>query len=250
MNTQLPDVIDALRPQGDSIDPEWSQETLRLILATTPAPARPELRRRRIRKVLVGTGALAVLGGGVAAAADIMPQSFTDAFAGWSLTGHQYDDDPGRQSVDPATARRLATEPGPGGTIFSLVAANGTGRYACVAALFETPSSAGKPAPDAFVDANGSSCDAQPAHAGFGDGAAVDVLREPDTLGEPAVVVYSVATGDAVRAVLQTADGQSYPVLRLNGRFYGWYPGHGSPPGGVLIGYAANGEELGRFSDL
>lgn len=236
--------LHAIRPETTHIDEQWSRTALASILAAPvecPAP-----RTRRVRTVVAGAVGVGLLGAGTATAAGLTPQAFTDAFSGWGTVSPESE--PGAQAVDPATARRVATAAGPGETVFSLVAAPGQDGFSCVAVLFETPSSAAGPDPSGFVDANGSQCaDVPPTDARFGDMAAVDVQRQPDVLGERDVRVLSISAGPATSAVVRTADGEAHPMLRFEGRFYGWFVGHGEDTRmAVLIGYTTDGSEVGR----
>lgn len=245
MNHDVNTTLEALRPEADQLDEDWSRTTLASILATPIAPPPP---RRKNRAVAVAVGALgvALVGGGVATAAGFSPQSFVDAFRNWGVVSPESE--PGRQAVDPAAARRVATVAGPGDTVFSLVSASGQNGFTCVAALFETSASTDLAIPNDFVDANGSQCAASPpADARFGGMAALDVQRQPDFLGARDVRVLSIWAGPATRAVLRTADGVEHPLLRFDGRFYGWFEGQGDATAPVvLIGYTADGEEVGR----
>jgi len=236
--------LDAIRPETTTLDEQWSRTALASILA---APVdRPAPRTRRVRTVVAGAVGFGLLGAGAATAAGLTPQAFTDVFRSWGTVSPESE--PGRQSVDPATAERVATAAGPGETVFSLVAAQGRGGFSCVAVLFETRASAAAPNPSGFVDANGSQCaDVPPADARFGDMAAVDVQRQPSVLGERDVRVLSISAGPATRAVVRTADGEVHPMLRFEGRFYGWFVGQGDDTReAVLIGYTADGTEVGR----
>lgn len=239
--------LDTIRPETTHLDEQWSGNALASILAAPverPTPRTP--RKHRARTVVAGAVGVGLLGAGAATAAGLTPQSFSDAFRGWGTVSPESE--PGAQAVDPATAKRVATAAGPGGTVFSLVAAPGQDSFSCVAVLFETPASAAAPDPSGFIDANGSQCaDVPPADARFGDMAAVDVQRQPMVLGERDVRVLSISAGPATRAVVRTADGEAHPMLRFEGRFYGWFVGQGDDTRkAVLIGYTADGAEVGR----
>lgn len=59
--------------------------------------------------------------------------------------------------------------------------------------------------------------------------------------------VWTASAGAAVRAELRTASGRTYPVVRYDGTFFGWYPPPADGrPRAQLIGYAADGTEIGR----
>jgi len=236
--------LHAIRPETTHLDGQWSRTALASILAE-PVD-RPAPRPRRVSAVVAGAVGVGLLGAGAATAAGLTPQAFTDAFMGWGTVSPEIE--PGAQAVDPATAERVATAAGPGDTVFSLVAAPGQDGFSCVAVLFETPASAASPSPSSFVDANGSQCaEAPPADARFGDMAAVDVQRQPTVLGERDVRVLSISAGPATRAVIRTADGEAHPMLRFEGRFYGWFVGQGDDTReAVLIGYTTDGSEVSR----
>ena len=236
--------LDAIRPETAQLDEQWSHDALTSIMAARVD--RPAPRTRRVRTVVAGSVGVVLLGAGAATAAGLAPQAFTDAFRGWGTVSPESE--PGRQAVDPATAERVATAAGPGGTVFSLVSAPGRDGFSCVAVLFETPASAASADPSDFVDANGSYCaDIPPADARFGDMAALDVQRQPGVLGESDVRVLSISAGPAIRAVLRTADGREHAMLRFEGRFYGWFVGQGTDTRrATLIGYADDGTEVGR----
>lgn len=244
MNRDVLSTLDAIRPETTHLDEQWSRTALASILA---APVdRPAPRTRRVRTVVAGAVGAGLLGAGAATAAGLTPQSFTDAFTSWGTVSPESE--PGRQAVDPGMAERVASASGPGETVFSLLAAPGQDGFSCVAVLFETPASAAAAVPSNFVDANGSYCaDVPPDDARFGDMAALDVQRQPSVLGERDVRVLSISAGPATRAVVRTADGQTHPMLRFEGRFYGWFVGQGDDTGeAVLIGYDADATEVGR----
>lgn len=242
--TTLDTTLEALRPDTLPFDEQWSRAALAGILATPSGS--PTSRPRRVRMVVAGAVAVGLLGAGAATAAGLVPQVFTEAFAGWSVV--PAEGEPGRQAVDPATAERVATAAGPNGTVFSLVAAPGRDGFSCVAVLFETSASVAAAVPSAFVDGDGGLCAAQPpVDARFGQMAALDVQRLPAALGEREIGVLSIWAGSAARAEVRTADGVRRPLLRLGGRFYGWFVGHGDDAGPALvIGFDADGTEIGR----
>jgi hypothetical protein len=234
--------IDAIRPATTPLDEEWSDATLTSILA---APADRRAPRKRVPLIVAGAVGIGLLGAGAAAAAGLAPQAFTDMFSGWGTVWPESE--PGTQAVDPATAGRVATAAGPGDTVFSVLAAPGRDGFACVAVLFETAASAAAPEPTDFVDADGSYCAYAPStDARFGDMAALDGVYQPAALGAPDVRVFSISAGSATRAVVRTADGER-PLLRFEGRFYGWFAGHGDRTRpAVVVGYADDGTEVAR----
>ena len=224
------ETIDAIRPEPAALDPDWSHETISAILATEPT-RRPRSRRSgRLRGAVVGL-ALAtatVSGAGIAAAATgLTPQVFTDAFAGWKHW-------PGNDDADPATAVRVAEAPGPAGTVFSVLSTGGENGYGCRTAVFESAESAAEPAPSSFAGVYGDFCSSGPTFPTFG-GAGV-------TFDELAAT-YVVSAGDAVRAVVSTPDGTTYPALLVGGDFWGWFPKSADP---TLVAYAADGSVVGK----
>lgn len=243
-STTVDGTLHTLRPETPPFDEQWSRTALASILN---APVeRPAPRPRRVRTVVAGVAAAGLLSAGAATAAGLVPQVFTDAFSGWGTV--PAESEPGRQAVDPATAERVATAAGPNGTVFSLVAAPGSDGFSCVAVLFETSASAASAVPSAFVDGDGSMCAAQPpVDARFGDMAAMDVHRQPDVLGKRDVRVISMSAGSATSAEVRTEDGVRRPLLRFEGRFYGWYVGHGDATAPALVvGFDADGTEIAR----
>jgi hypothetical protein len=235
-------VVDAVRPSSD-IDRLWNpreQAAVRERILTADQPvdelASRRGRRRRPLVVLAVSGLVVTGGAGAAAAGGLMPQAFTDAFSFWQGTPVA-----GSPEVDPSNAERVATAAGPGGTVFTVMTATAADDpdYVCTVALFETPQSAAEPGPADFTDASGNWCQQGPQTAPFGSGAAIDVSG--------GYYVWHSPAGDAVRAELHTASGQTYPVVRSRGDFFGWFPARseGEPPA-ELIGYAADGTELGR----
>ena len=244
MTNDVLSTLSAIRPEATPLDEPWSRTTLATIVA---APThRPAPRTRRFRAVLAGAMGVGLLGAGAATAAGLTPGSFTDAFRDWGVLSRT--NDPGGRAVDPAMAKRVDTAAGPDGTVFSLVAAPGRDGFSCVAVLFETSACAAEPDPNEFLDANGSQCaETPPADARFGDMPALDVQRQPGVLGERDVRVFSISSGAATRAVVRSTDGRVHPVLSYEGRFYGWYVGHGDDtPAAVVTGYAADGTRVGR----
>ena len=109
----------------------------------------------------------------------------------------------------------------------------------CTVALFEAPASAALPGPAAFTEASGNWCQDGPDTAPFGSGVDVEVSGGRD--------VWWTAAGEAVRGELRTPSGETYPVVSSGGRLWGWFPAHvEGEPQAELIGYAADGSEVGR----
>lgn len=206
---------------------------------------RPLRSRRQHAAVIALSVAVLAGGSGAAAASGLMPQAFIDSLSSWRTW-------PEGPPVDPATAQRIATAPGPDGTVFTLMAAAAADDpdFQCVVALYETPDSALQPGPAAFQDVSGNWCQDGPDDRPFGAiGSDVanaawftkDIGVRSDTW------VWYASAGKAVTAELRTTDGASYPVLKHNGMFFGWVPAPAlDQPHPVLIGYDANGKEVGR----
>jgi len=73
----------------------------------------------------------------------------------------------------------------------------------------------------------------------FGSGADIDVFH--------GYSVWNTPAGDAVRGELRTPSGETYPVVSSGGRLWGWFPARvEGEPQAELIGYAADGTEVGR----
>lgn len=244
----------ALRP-GTAEEQGWdahAQQVVReRILADPGAPGTRRTTRRR-RFALALAGALVVTGGGAAAASGRIPEVFTDAFASWGADWSENE----VTGADPATAERVATQPGPDGTVFSVVAAptrssadpDGPVTGACTVAVLETAASAREPGPADFQDVSSSGC--QPSHRGLalGERGGIDVAYAEDSrLGVTEDLwVWQYSAGDAVTAQVVTADGRTWPALLHDGTLYGWVPAPADGERPVLVGYAADGTEVGR----
>ncbi|NDI50408.1 hypothetical protein [Goekera deserti] len=233
-------VLAAVRPDPDA-DRGWSlqdQAAVRARIMTDTSRPADELaaRRGRRRVVALVTVGLLLTGGG-AVAGGLVPQAFTDRFPYWA------DGGPSQPSVDPADAERVATAPGPDGLVFSLVVARADSDpdHHCTVAVFETAESAVRPGPSEFTDVSNNSCHSGPESTGpFGAG---------DVVWADGYWVWDAPSGDAVRAELRTSAGETYPVVSYGGSFYGWFPalGQDEPREAELIGYAADGTEVGRI---
>ncbi len=209
------------------------------IMATAVLPVVPPTRRRRTGAVALVAAISAVGGVGVAAAGGLMPKAFTDAYANWL-------DYPHSSGVNPATAERVASIPGPDGTVFSVFVAHGADGWRCIAPVFESAADAEQPGPVNFTEL-GDSCvpasnsktfvDAVGSES-FGDGAGFFV--------DPNGFIYDAAAGAAVRAELHTATGEILPTVLAEGRFYGWGPLPPGSPRPTLVGYDAEGNVIGR----
>jgi hypothetical protein len=232
-------VITALRPRPEEhawTEQERSDVLLRVLHSPRPSPAPRTSRHRRHAFTFAFGGVLVVAGGGAAVAGGLVPQSFVNAFAYWQ----DQPEESGHSSVDPSTAERVATAPGPDGTVFTVVTAHASDRpdFRCTTALFETPESAAQPGPSVFTDAFGSFCEG-PRDGHFGDYNGVSVTD--------GWYVWQVGAGDAVSGELTTASGETWPVVLVDGSFYGWFPApQPGDPRAEFVGYAADGSEVGR----
>lgn len=194
--------------------------------ATANTGAQKHLRRRMLPTLLVATAALGG-GVGVAAASGLLPARFSHIYADW------HDAPVG---VDPATAQRVASVPGPDGTIFTVITArNATMR--CTAAVFERPASAARPAPEVFEDL-GSQCTHLEDKPVFGT-----ELGVSQTAG--AEGSYSLAAGKAVAASLRLPDGTILPTVVSSGRIFGWFPASLGTGTAFLTASDENGTPIG-----
>jgi len=250
MTKDLLKTLEAMRPDHDA---PWSHDLRAAecarIMATGSEPTAPRVRSRRVATV-VTVAALVVAGGvGAAAASGMMPKAFTDHFAHWKSPGPGAG--PGATPVDPATAERIGSIPGPDGTVFSVLVARGVGDQRCLASVFESPESAARPGPSEFTDL-GSRCRQGPDGIGaLGDGAGAMVgMFGTGAGGEvlPTAFVYDAAAGPAVRAELRLSTGQVLPTILADGSVFGWFP---TPPAGsprpILTGYGPDGNIVGSL---
>lgn len=229
--------LDDLRPQPRDLDPEWSASTLTTILSTPGAGRQVGAGAARCPRRGVAISLLAAVslstGLGIAAATtDLASGSFTDAFSFWAQGNPAADILP----ADPGDVMRMATAPGPDGTVFSVMSTAEDGQYGCRTALLESKESAAQPQPTSFVAVTGNWCASEPFTSAFG-GAGVDFVN--DTAG------YTVVAGDAVRAEVRADDGTEYPALLVNGYFWGWFPTSDHP---TLTGYASDGSLVGEVA--
>jgi hypothetical protein len=224
------DVLETLRPDPVTPDPTWSQETLTRILHSDTAtrPLAPG-RRRRLAVVALAAALTSLAGVGVASAGGVMPLAFMDVFSPrWHagpINGHP--------PVDPATAKRVATAPGPDGTVFSVLSTGHGQPYSCRTALIESADSAALSGPATFTDVTSSFCSDAPSAPTFG---LADISYQDVAAG------FIVSAGDAVRAEVRTKDGEEYPALLVEGDFWGWFPTSAHP---TLVAFAADGSVVG-----
>ncbi|WP_109773506.1 hypothetical protein [Quadrisphaera granulorum] len=196
-------------------------------------------------------GALVLTGGGVAAAGGHLPLAFTSAFASWAEDWSMN----GVHGVDSDTAERVATAPGPDGTTFTVMAAPSTtldgADAACTVVVLERAGSLRSAGPSEFLDVLDSGCAPGLQGQPFGV-ASVSLVRADDApeWTSQDLYVWTAAAGHAATAEVITADGRRWPAVSYDGTLYGWIP---APREGTalpqLIGYAADGSEVGR-SDL
>lgn len=234
MTDDLLTTLDKLRPDTEA-DELWTHQLRAIahdrIVATPTDSLVSDTHRRKIGTIVL-VAAIATTGGiGVAAAAGLMPKSFTDAYAHWQ----NY---PASNGIDPDTAERIASLPGPDGTVFSIFAAQNADGWRCVAPVFESVADSEHPGPADFTKL-GDSCRQADPPAGvpdpnaFGNGAGIMV--------EGANFVYDAGAGEAVRAELHTVSGQNLPAMLAEDRFYAWGPISLAYPEPVLVGYYADG---------
>lgn len=229
-------VLSGMRPQT-SLDTVWTADEPSVvrerILAdrNSPANAGPHRRRRAALAGVVALGLIAVPGVATAVGSGMKPQAFFDAYDYW-------DDNP-RGSVNPATASRAATAPGPFGGTFSVLTATNEDGLTCIGPVFESSTSAKAELPDNFED-GGSFCHSAPSTRPFG----LDSIVYTDS-----ATVWWAHAGDAVTAELRMPSGEVYPVVRVEGYLFGWYPLplRGPDEAPTLTGYAADGSALGKI---
>ena len=126
--------------------------------------------------------------------------------------------------------------------MFTVVSAHATDdpAHRCTAVVFESTDSVDQPLPSVFASSYAEGCREGQARGGFG-------LDGVDTNPGTGTWSWSATAGDAVRATLVGTDGNSYPVVSVDGGFYGWFPAVGDDhPPFVLTGYAADGGEVGH----
>ncbi|MDH6676692.1 hypothetical protein M2284_000890 [Rhodococcus sp. LBL1] len=257
MTKDLLTALEAMRPNSgtDELWPQHLQATERdRIMATDSESTVPAVRSRRVGAVTL-TAALftvAAIGACAATATGLMPKAFTDHYYFWKEPGPGAG--PGAGPVDPAAAERIASTPGPDGTVFSVFVARGAGSQRCVTSVFESAASAERPGPSDFTDL-GSRCrhdgDGAFDDGAFGDGAGAMVATYgagPDGEEVPTTITYDAMAGAAVRAELRLGTGQVLPTVLADGSFFGWFPtpAPGSPRQ-VLTGYAADGTIVGSI---
>lgn len=202
------DTLVALRPRS-IVEQTWpaaeraaAHDHIVALAADGPVASHRWRWSKRVTVVALLTGALVPAGLGVAAAGGALPD-FSHYFSFWKSDA----------GVDPATATRAATAPGPDGTVFAVWTARGRGME-CFAPLFETPHSAATPDPSEF-QGSGSSCAPIGLKNAFGATRAIT--------GDDTKATYEVSAGDTARAELKLPDGTRRPAVQVKGRYFGWY---------------------------
>ncbi|OFE10827.1 hypothetical protein [Rhodococcus sp. 1139] len=233
--------LEKLRPDThtDELWPQHLQAAERdRIMATSTNPTAPDRHRRGVGTIVL-VAAIATAGGiGVAAATGLMPKVFTDTFSGWQ--SQQYGG-----GVNPDTAERIASMPGPDGTVFSVFVAHGSDGWRCIAPIFESAADAQQPGPSNFVDL-GDYCRPSAVPTEVPEAASPDVFGGGlnfTPVGND--FTYDAGAGEAVRAELRTASGEILPTMLANGRFYAWGPLSLAQPRPTLVGYASDGTVVG-----
>ena len=238
MSKDLLTTLEKLRP-SDSVSVElWPanvQNAARTrIMATENNIGATKAPRRRVSVIVLVAAICAAGVAGCTAATVMMPKPFTDMYSGWQTM-------PGTNGgIDPSTAERVGSIPGPDGSLFSVFVAHGADGWRCVAPVFEASADVDKVGPSKFISL-GHGCRSSDDFYGadsFGGGAGIMVAG-------PHEATYDAGAGGAVRAELHTADGKIYPTVLAEDRFYGWIPLTLTFPRPTLVGYAADGTVVG-----
>lgn len=228
-------LLNNLRPPAE-LDAVWTLEQQvavrdRIVMDRTPATTAPS-RRRRVAGIaaVLALGLIASPGVAGAVGNGMRPQAFIDAYDYWGNIP--------KGAVDPATARRAATAPGPFGGIFSVLTAKNSEGLTCIGPVFESSASAKAVLPDNFND-GGSFCQEAPSTKPFGF-ASLMYTRT--------AAVWWADAGGAVTGELRMPSGETYPVVLVQGYLFGWYPLPLRTPdeSPTLIGYAADGSVVGQ----
>ncbi|MDM4719675.1 hypothetical protein QTQ03_08820 [Micromonospora sp. WMMA1363] len=229
--------LTALRPRT-SIEHLWPSASrdasLAAITATDPAAAAtaPRRRPRRTRRLVLAAvlSVLAIPAGlGVASATGIVPEAFRDL---WML-----EQDTG---VDLANISRVATAPGPEGSVFAVwMATNPDNDYICLVPIFEKPDGVTKPEPSVLQD-GAAGCHQHDPKMKLGEN--MWVGSSQDETGRLDLAVYAVSAGRTTRAELRMPDGSTLPALRVKDRYVGWFPYSPNAPKPILTAYNASGD--------
>lgn len=255
MTTDLLKTLEAMRPDtgADRLWPQPMQAAVRARImdaTTTQAVSGPTGRSKRVA-VVVLTAAVVTGGGvGAVAATGLMPTAFTDHYYFWKEPG--VVSEPGAEPVDPATAKRIGSIPGPDGTVFSVFEARSAGSQRCVKPVFESAASAERPGPSEFTDLGSRCRHAGDGAFGFGAGAfgvgTVEYGAGGDGERTPSALTYDAMAGTAVRAELRLSTGQVLPTILSDGSFFGWLPWlPAGSPRPVLTGYSSDGAVVGSI---
>jgi hypothetical protein len=236
------DRVTALRPRT-SIDQRWPapqrDAVLEQVLSRVrSAPIVAERARRGgwplslRRSMLVVVAILGIAGAsvGVAGAAGRLPDSFTRQVSGW-MTDY---------SVDPQTAVRAGSVPGPDATVFTVWTAKGPNGSMCLTGGFESAQSAQTRAPNSF-EGDGSTCfKPRRQRALFGETTSV--------AGDGHVYTFRVDAGSTARAQLRLADGRLLQTVLAQGQYLGWYSHQAGTPDPTLIAYDTSGKPVAELT--
>lgn len=225
------ELLERLRPVArlETLLPARDREAMLEKLLRADRESRVGAAHQPARRWLVGIGVSTVVlaSVGTAAAAGLLPQSFTDVFSSWEQDGY----------AQLSETVRAGTAPGPDGSVFTVVTSRNEDGSFCAGAVFESPESAAEPVPSVFAE-NGSSCEPTPNREDFGANSAGS-----DTGSE---YVFQVSAGPATTAVLESPGTEARPLILANGWLYGWLPANydGSA---VVNGYAPDGSLVGTY---
>ena len=134
MSKDLLTTLEMLRPT-DAVTtefwPEKVQDAARTrIMATENNIGATKTPRRRVGALVLVAAICAAVVVGCAAATAMMPKPFTDMYSGWQTM-------PGTNGgIDPSTAERVGSIPGPDGSLFSVFVAHGEDGWRCDAPVF------------------------------------------------------------------------------------------------------------------
>lgn len=232
MSTTDPvELLERLRPAArlETLLPARDRETMlqELLRADRDSPVRDAHQPARRWLVGIGVSTVMLASVGTAAAAGLLPQSFTEVFSSWEEDGY----------AQLSETVRAGTAPGPDGSVFSVVTSRNEDGSFCAGAVFESPESAAGSVPSVFAE-NGSSCEPTPNRQEFGTNSAGS-----NTGSE---YVFQVSAGAATSAVVESPSAEARPLVLANGWLYGWLPADydGSA---VVNGYAADGSLVGTY---
>lgn len=237
MSTNRLDVLRAMSPQV-SLDDVWSREEQNTVLLGILAADRsaavlapPHRRRTPAIVAALALGVAAAPGVAYAVGNGMAPRSFIEAYS------DLYDYTDG--AIDPATAQRVATVPGPDGGTLSILTIKNADGSTCLTPVYETAGSSTSALPDNF-EGLATLCEGVPSSRPFGS-AALDVNESAAT--------WWVDAGDAVKGEVTMPTGETYPVAYAEGYLFGWYPlparfGDDAP---TLTAFDADGSLVGKI---